>query len=156
MAMKLSGVTTPHRIVRDLPLAQNSVESDRLVPHHLQPTAFLRPDTVAEASAFLPIDTGADTESKPFEAMELISLHERSAFYASTIDVSVLLNALPGEVVPVEAQVLEKDPAYAAPPPQPSSAGHDEEEAAPPAANEAVSGGLSQEEVEKLLNEPRA
>lgn len=156
MAMKLSGVTTPHRIVRDLPLAQNSVEGDRLVPHHLQPTAFLRPDAVVEEAVFQPIDTGSDAESKPFEALELVELHEKSSFYASTIDVSVLLNALPGEVLPAEAHVMEKDPLHTIPMSQLHAPHPGQDLAEAHAPHDPVPGGLSREEVESLLNEPRA
>lgn len=145
MAMKISGVKSPHRIVRDLPLTHATVEEGQLTPHHLQPTLLLRPEVEASsASAFQPIPIDTDTELRPFLELGLSELHSDKQLMASTIDVSVLLNALPGETLAVAGgSELASPPVEQAPVPEVQP----EPEVDP---------ALSQEEVEQLLNEPRA
>lgn len=156
MAMKLSGITAPLRIMRDLPLTQSSIESERLTPHHMQSTVFLRPEAEQRPpNQFEAIHIETDNESRPFEPLPLSGLHKRSGIYASTIDVSVLLNALPGEDIPVEPPVFQRDKplpveTQAAEPPAVAEPAAE----APPIPGD--DGGLSPEEVERLLNEPRA
>lgn len=148
MAMKISGVKSPHRIVRDLPLTQTTVEGEQLTPHHLQPTMLLRPDVdTAAATSFQPIAINPDTELRPFLELGLSELHTDKQLMASTIDVSVLLSALPGDMIPLEGM-------------EPPSAPLAEQVSLAPEPDvpqeKALEPSLSQEEVERLLNEPRA
>lgn len=145
MAMKISGVKAPHRIVRDLPLTHATLEDSQLTPHHLQPTMLLRPEMESpSASAFQPIPINTDTELKPFLELSLSELHSDKQLMASTIDVSVLLNALPGETLAVTGGSDPLSP--------PMELVPEPEVGLEPAADPA----LSPEEVEQLLNEPRA
>ena len=162
MAMKLSGVAVPIRIVRDLPLAQNSVARERLTPHHMQSTVFLRPDSVSTAdTAFQPIHIETDSESRPFEALALSGLHSKRQSFASTIDVAVMLKALSAEQIPAEPAVIQRDASTSIKPRPPAAIEPVQAEVKPEIFAEAIppvveEKGLTQEEIERLLNEPRA
>jgi len=147
MAMKISGVSNPHRILRDLPLAGRSIDAERLVPHHVQPTVFIRPNKMPDAPPkFEPAQPDGPRADEVFTAIPVGSLHEHKPRNLSTIDVHTLLQAL-GEV----------DVPMAAAPPEPEMPRMVEEPVAtPPPAPEDTGEVLSPEEVERLLNEPRA
>lgn len=157
MAMKLSGVTAPIRIVRDLPLAQTSVDGDRLTTHHLQPTVFIKPESSPAAHAFQPMAIEHDKEGAGFVAMGIEGLFGQQRAYNSTIDVSVMLRALPEHDMPIDAPIIERDRPVAKhkqpvePEPVIQSSPELVAEPLPPEES-----GLSQEEIERLLNEPRA
>lgn len=137
MALKVSGVATPYRIVRDLPLAGSAIEPQRLTAHHVQPTAFIRPNKVPDAPAmFEPARDGGKQEST-FEPLGMASLSSGRAKRPLMLDVDMLLKSM-GEV-PVMPPKVEQEPISPEPAPEP-----------------AKDDALSPEEIEKLLNEPRA
>lgn len=158
MAMKLSGVAAPIRIVRDLPLAQSAVDGDRLTTHHLQPTVFIKPESSATSHVFQPMAIEPDKEDGGFVAIGIEGLFGQQRNFNSTIDVSVMLRALPEHDMPIEAPVIERDrptvpkhnPQVA---PEPMALSNPELVAEPLPPEEP---GLSQDEIERLLNEPRA
>lgn len=158
MAMKLSGVAVPHRIVRDLPLAQAMVENEQLIPHHLQPTAFIIPEaSSATVGGFEPIQIETDMESKPFLEVGLLDLYAHKQLNMSTIDVSVLLNSLPGDSVAIETpSAPSQAPLANQAPAAQQKAASDERDTVQDASASNNDGGLSQEEVERLLSQPRA
>lgn len=136
MAMKLSGVSNPHRILRDLPLAGNSLEPEKLMPHHMQPTVFMKSQDSTKPQGFEPMKAREADGGDAFQPVSLKSISDKRVPRTSTIDVQTLLKALEDVVVTVERPEV-----VVIPPPEP--------EPEPEAE-------LTPEEVEKLLNEPRA
>lgn len=157
MALKISGVKVPYRILRDLPLTQNAVSRESLIPHHMQPTVFLKPEapTVLQTSQFEAVSLKVDGEMKPFEPVDLGGLFAGKKHYASTIDVNDILNAMPGEVMPEGARVVSSDRLPSADPTTAQVTANVAEEEALPQSTP-TENVLTPEEIERLLNEPRA
>ncbi len=161
MAMKISGVKVPHRILRDLPMSQNSVSGDRLMPHHLQPTVFLRPDSISTKNKpFEPIAVRAEQEDKIFKPLLFTSLHDHKKVHASTIDASVILATMSGDVEGNQSLVVQRDVdrQYNKKPTASTVEAVQVVENVEdiPESTAVEQAGLTQEEIERLLNEPRA
>lgn len=139
MALKVSGVVNPYRIVRDLPLAGNAIEPQRLTAHHVQPTAFIRPNKIPDAPAMFEPVSESGKQEHVFEPLGVASLSSRGAKRPLMLDVDMLLKSM-GEVPVMPAKAEVESPA-------PST-----ESTPEPAQDDA----LSSEEIDKLLNEPRA
>ena len=169
MAMKMSGVGNPHRILRDLPLAGNSLDAGHLVPHHMQPTAFIRPHKVAEAPKEFVAAREKNAEEKGFQPLHIGQISQHKKDHPSTIDVHVLLQALEEAAERARAEHEASPPPadFSMPEPQTPSepdilsealklaAEETQEESSAPLVIEEA-GGLTPEEIERLMSETRS
>lgn len=73
MALKLSGIENPVRVLRDVPMSKPSVEEKRVVVHNERATAFLRPDMpLPQAKGFIAqMGDSAPNEKAAFEPISL-------------------------------------------------------------------------------------
>jgi hypothetical protein len=108
MAMKLTKISNPHRIIRDLPLAGVSVEKELLVTHHMQPTVFIRPDMPMVEAKPTHFETAAVVDEE-FVPLSMQSMHTKNTRGDSLIDAETLLNSLkvPDATTPEAAPVPE-------------------------------------------------
>jgi|GEM_PF-3305877 len=165
MAMKVSGIMTPHRIVRDLPNEGIAIEAQRMSkvsdsePRVNLATKQTRTDgarmNTEMADNTLPVESG-------FVAMQVKDFQRKTVPWARILTPEMVEQAQAkskptAPAAPFPVPVMQ-EPLPAAPPPEPESA--PVKEAAPPLkastrqepAPAAEPDVLSEEEVQKLLN----
>lgn len=169
MAMKLTKINNPHRIIRDLPFANVAVEKEALVTHHMQPTVFIRPDLPVDDFKKTTHFEAAPVVDEEFVPLEVQALHPLTGRRDQLIDAETLLNSLKvpepeaatATVVPPKSAaepVPEPAPVMAAPPQEQVADELPPAEAAPgvvasPEAAPAADEVLSEEDVQRLLSQ---
>lgn len=96
MALKISGISEPVRLLRDIPMSKSSIEEKKLVTHNVHATAFLRPDMPPpENKNMTAPDELLKTEEKiGFEPLAFGKSLENNRKISSSIPVATLLAEL--------------------------------------------------------------
>ncbi len=153
LAMKLSGIHSPYRIVRDLPLAKHAVEKDELVTHEQQATVLMRPDAPqSKILVFEAATSGKPITEKKFEPLDFAKKLEKPPIVQKTIGLSESLESL-AEVPATQAAAASIPEGVSA-----DISALSEESSPVPAAADTVEAAASSEEaldpdeINRLLN----
>lgn len=96
MALKLSGIENPVRILRDVPMSKTSIEEKRVVAHNERATAFLRPDMpLPPSKGFIAsMDELSDNKKAVFEPVSIGKSLRDSPIIPSSLTAQSLLSSI--------------------------------------------------------------
>lgn len=96
MALKLSGIENPVRILRDVPMSKSSIEEKRVIAHNERATAFLRPDMPLPASKgfIASMDELSRNEKAVFEPVSIGKSLRDGPIIPSSLSAQSLLSSI--------------------------------------------------------------
>lgn len=172
MAFKLSGIASPHKIVRDLGVDAGAIDAQRMAPPEEVPEKvdFTTAYTPQEALKLPELPTPADAQQAPFVPMHLADLQQQGQRASQILSPEIAHeiveevpvpvaevpkpSAAPAQQAPAAAPVVA-DGAPLAPEPvvsQEQKLAQLADDLLPAAQEKPADAELSPEEVEKLLN----